>query len=358
MSAEPGRRRAAGRAGSDATVTPLVGTPAPDEPHGEPTAGEVLHRVLAHSARTFLLNDAGIVPGGGRGEVRTASGTEGDDRGGPTGDHPSVPGTIVTLGGAPRHATEMERIRQSRVACRRIRSNLRTFRLLVEPVWSTSLRAELAWYAECLGESRDLHVLRDAVLIHGPLLVDEDDLRAVVEVVDQAIEAAEVEVDQARESDRYSQLIGQMLLLWDGPLLTANADRSADDMLPMLLERSWRDVRGAARTARKQTTDEHLHKLRIRVKGLRYGCETTAVVEGGPARKTAKAAKRLQRRLGDLHDAGLSVAWLADLAVEHPELADAGERLAVVLRAQAAQARKGWKDDERELERRWRRWRG
>jgi len=358
MSGEPGKRRAPGRVPFDATVTPLVGTPAPDKPHDEPTAGEVLHRVLARSARTFLLNDAGIVPGVGRGEVRAASGTDGAGPVGTTGDHPSVAGTIVTLGGAPRHATEMERIRQSRVACRRIRSNLRTFRLLVEPVWSTSLRAELAWYADCLGESRDLHVLRDAVVLHGPLLVDEDDLRAVVEVIDGAIGAAEVEVDHARESDRYSRLIGQTLLLWDGPLLTANAGQPAEDMLPTLLERSWRDVRGAARTARKQTTDEHLHKLRIRVKGLRYGCETTAVVEGGPARKTAKAAERLQRRLGDLHDAGLSVAWLADLAVGHPDLADAGERLAVVLRAQATQARKGWKDEYRELERRWRRWRG
>ena len=328
----------------------------PEEPTDAPTAGAVLHRVLARSARTFLLNDAGIVPGVSRQPARAASGTDGVTA--PVPDHPAVPGTIVTLGGAPRQATEMERIRQSRVACRRIRSNLRTFRLLVEPVWSTSLRAELAWYAECLGESRDLHVLRDTLVLNGPLIVDDADLQAVVGVVDRAIEAAEAEVDHARESDRYSRLIGQMLLLWDGPLLTANAERPAETMLPSLLERSWRDVRGAARTARKQTTDDNLHKLRIRLKGLRYGCETAAVVEGGPARKTAKAAERLQRRLGDLHDADLSVEWLRVLADDRPDLADTAERLAVVQRAQAAQARKGWKGDLKEVERRWRRWQG
>ena len=354
MTGEPDKGRSARRHPAEATVTALAGAPERDGPLEDPTAGEVLHRVLAHSARTFLLNDAGIVPGVGRAEARAASGTDGAVPEGPA----SEPGSIVTLGGAPRRATEMERIRQSRVACRRIRSNLRTFRLLVEPVWSTSLRAELAWYAECLGESRDLHVLRDTLVLHGPLIVDDAELRPVIEIVDRAIDRAEAGVDHAREGDRYSRLIGQMLLLWDGPLLTDNAARPAETMLPMLLERSWHDVRGAARTARKKTTDENLHKLRIRVKGLRYGCETAAVVEGGPARKTAKAAERLQRRLGDLHDAGLSVAWLQSLAEGDPGLADTAERLAVVQRAQATRVRKGWKDDLREVERRWRRWQG
>ena len=88
-----------------------------------------------------------------------------------------------------------------------------------------------------------------------------------------------------------------------------------------MLHRAWHDLRGAARTARKNPTDENLHKVRIRMKDLRYGCNTVALVEGGPARKTAKAAERLQVKLGDLHDARYSIDWLQALAAERPDLA-------------------------------------
>ena len=85
-----------------------------------------------------------------------------------------------------------------------------------------------------------------------------------------------------------------------------------------MLHRAWHDLRGAARTARKEPTDANLHKLRIRLKDLRYGCETVALVEGGPARKTARAAERLQSKLGDLHDACFSIDWFEELADEPP----------------------------------------
>jgi CHAD domain-containing protein len=358
MSSDPGKGTARR---IDVNVTTVTSMPTIGEDDGRtgPTAGDVLHRVLANAARTFLINDAGIIPGAGR-EPRAAAG-DGHPSVSPSVTppvSPPVPGAIVTLDGAPRRTTEMERLRQSRVACRRIRSNLRTFRLLVEPVWSTSLRAELAWYADCLGESRDLHVLHDTLAVSGPLLVDEADLRPVLAVLDRALDAAEARVDHARESDRYARLIGQVLLLWDGPLLTTKAGQPAETMLPQLLGRSWRDVRGAARNAKKSTTDDNLHKLRIRVKGFRYGCETAAVVEGAPARRTAKASERLQRRLGDLHDAVLSVAWLEAVAADHPELADTVERLVIVERAAAAKARKGWRPEMKEIDRRWRAWQG
>ena len=57
--------------------------------------------------------------------------------------------------------------------------------------------------------------------------------------------------------------------------------------------------------ARKNPSFANLHIVRIRIKDLRYGCNTVALVEGGPARKTARAAERLQVKLGDLHDAFL-----------------------------------------------------
>src|SRR6185312_9029097 len=49
---------------------------------------------------------------------------------------------------------EEDAVHQMRVACRRMRSDLKTFRPLVEEPWGEALRAELKWLADCLGDAR------------------------------------------------------------------------------------------------------------------------------------------------------------------------------------------------------------
>ena len=44
---------------------------------------------------------------------------------------------------------------QARVATRRLRSDLKTFRQVVDPEWDTSLREELQWLGGLLGTVRD-----------------------------------------------------------------------------------------------------------------------------------------------------------------------------------------------------------
>src|SRR4029450_1017703 len=48
-----------------------------------------------------------------------------------------------------------EGVHQARVATRRLRSDLRTFRPLLDEEWSTALRNELRWLARALGDVRD-----------------------------------------------------------------------------------------------------------------------------------------------------------------------------------------------------------
>ncbi len=141
-----------------ASLHPDTGPP-PVHSVAEPTAGMVLHRVLAMAARTFLLNDIG------------------DELPDDTQRYATVDALTLRLGtrplwaqsaaealdGTQRRHTEVERIHQSRVALRRIRSNLRTFRLALDPAWGTALRAEAAWYADRLGEAHDLHIIREVV---------------------------------------------------------------------------------------------------------------------------------------------------------------------------------------------------
>lgn len=327
---------------------------ATDDVFPDPTAGMVLHRVLAMSARTFLLNDLGDeIP-----DERRRTGTV-DALHLTMGTRPLwAQSAVESLKGTERRKDQVERIHQSRVAMRRIRSNLRTFRLLLDPGWGTALRAELAWYGNELGRSRDLDLLARVLVERGPDVLDATELARLGSVIDwrRTQVAAELGVDRA--SPRRFHLTEQMMVLWEGPAFRAKASKPASAVLPAMLHRSWNDLRGVARKARKDPSDRNLHQLRIRLKDLRYGAETVALVEGAPARKTARAAERMQAKLGDLHDAVFSVAWLESLGRDQPDLADAAERLAVLQRGAADECRKGWKKDLKDVERRWRRWQG
>jgi len=325
-----------------------------DDVFPDPTAGMVLHRVLAMSARSFLLNDLGdeLEPEPERTGAIDALTLS-------MGTRPLwAQSAVESLEGTERRVDPVERVHQTRVAMRRIRSNLRTFRLLCDPGWGTALRAELAWYGNQLGRSRDLDLLAEVITERGPGLLDAAEVARIGAVIDWRRGQVAAELATERSGPRRFRLAEQMMVLWDGPEFKAKATRPATEVLPAMLHRSWHDLRGAARKARKDPSDLHLHQLRIRLKDLRYGADTVALVAGGPARKTAKAAERLQGRLGDLHDAVFAIGWLEALATEQPDLADAAERLVGVQRDVAAETRKGWKRDLKEVERRWRRWQG
>jgi CHAD domain-containing protein len=348
---------AAAAPGGDGTAEPLTDARPSDADAGEdvlphPTAGMVLHRVLARSAHTFLLNDVGaelsVLPE--RCETVDAQNVH-------TGSMPEWARSAATeLDASQRRSTEIERIHQSRVALRRIRSNLRTFRLALDPKWGTSLRAELAWYANRLGQARDLQIIQGTIARTGPEVIAPDEMAALEAVVDARIATSLADIVAERGGARRFQLTEQMMVLWDGPAFKDRAKRPATDVLNPMLHRAWHDLRGSARSARKDPTDANLHKVRIRLKDLRYGCDTVALVEGGPARKTAKAAERLQNKLGDLHDAAFAIGWLEELARTQPELAEPIDRLVAVQRHEATAARKGWKREMKEVDRRWRSW--
>jgi len=172
------KRRATG--GSSMPTDP-IGV-ASDDALADPTAGMVLHRVLAQASRTFLLNDMDE-------ELLDAPSTNGTvgSLSGPSAGRPVwAQSASGADDGSQRRTTEVERVHQSRVALRRIRSNLRTFRLLVDPAWGTSLRAELAWYGGQLGQVRDLHVLSDLVTVRGPEVLDDDAVDRLDSVVPPA----------------------------------------------------------------------------------------------------------------------------------------------------------------------------
>src|SRR4029453_14799508 len=83
-------------------------------------------------------------------------------------------GRLLRHDAGVRLGEDPESVHQARVATRRVRSALRTFRDVIEPDWGRSLRDRLKGVAGRLGAVRDTEVLPDRLRSREPLLPEGD----------------------------------------------------------------------------------------------------------------------------------------------------------------------------------------
>lgn len=214
---------------------------------------------------------------------------------------------------------EDDGVHQMRVAARRLRSALKLFGPVVDTEWARSLRDELKWLADSMGDARDGEVLL-ARLHHG---LDELPPELVVGPVrakiDQTIggglvAAAQAAVETLR-TDRYLALVDRLVeAAWD-PMTGAGAERPSREVLPPLVSAGWdRLAKGAARVHSRRASDEDWHQTRIAAKQVRYAAEAVAPIFGRPARTFARHAEEVQELLGEHQDAVVACAALRRLA--------------------------------------------
>jgi CHAD domain-containing protein len=281
----------------------------------------------------------------------------------------------VRLGDDPEH------VHQARVGTRRLRSDLRTFRSVLDGNWLVSIRDELGWLADALGEVRDADVLterlrakiaglpdgdvRPAAALMRRLANQRNEARArLLEVMDgeryinlldrlaQAaagpplaaaapaptepadtpVEAALPVASLVRVGSGDGSLESPVVSLLDGapsngsavqtplpsPPEPAPAERPAVQVLPGLVRRPWRHLRQAVEALGDDPPDDALHDVRIHAKRLRYAAEAAAPVVGRPARRLASAVAEVQGALGDMHDAVVAEEWLRQAARSAP----------------------------------------
>ncbi len=248
--------------------------------------------------------------------------------------------------------TDPEGVHQARVATRRLRSDLRTFRPLLDREWASALRAELDWLAGELGVVRDGDVMLERMRTHAAQLpqVDARGATPMVTTLESARGEAHSRLLETLRGGRYLALLDRLVDAANAPALLLEADLPAPAVLPALVRRPWRRLAGRVKALAEPPLDEELHAVRIEAKRVRYAAEAAAPLLGRQARSFARAAAALQEVLGDLNDAVMAERWLRSWADEgRSTLAafTAGE-LATVERAAAQEARarwhKAWKD--------------
>jgi CHAD domain-containing protein len=230
---------------------------------------------------------------------------------------PSDPATVAVRAAIARGAQriilndprtrlgEAEPLHQMRVGTRRLRSDLRTFRDLLDPEWVRTTRAELKWLGAALGDVRDLDVL--LVRLHRDAADIEHDLPALFEELESRREVARERLLGALRGQRFVHLLDRLVEAAAAPPLTAAADGPAADVLPRLARRAWRKAARPGRALRDTSPDEDFHEVRKRAKQARYAAEAVSYALGSSrkreARRFAKRAADVQDVLGELQDA-------------------------------------------------------
>jgi CHAD domain-containing protein len=214
-------------------------------------------------------------------------------------------------------------VHQMRVGCRRLRSDLRTFRPVLDSAWVGRLRAELSWIAEVLGAARDAEVLRARLrrTAGADPLAPLDG--AAVARIDAELAARHEEaltaLDAAMGTDRYVALLDALVAASAAPRLAGSrATQPARELLPRLVAKPWRQlaygadgVTGAG-ALDPTAPDAEWHEVRIRAKLARYAGEAVAGPLGGAAAEFARAVTAVQTLLGEHQDAVVaSETWLS-----------------------------------------------
>lgn len=212
-------------------------------------------------------------------------------------------------------------VHKSRVATRRLRSLLRTFRPLLDVAQTQSLRGELAWWADILGAPRDAEVMRDLLIGAVESLRPDQRRGPVMERI-----RTELEAEHAAAHAHLIELIdGERAAVLRECLRTAAADLPtlpearcrAHEVLPPLVEAACARVDKTAKAASKARGLAQLslwHETRKKAKAARYAGEAVVEVFGAPALALGKVYEAVTEALGQLQDSVIASAKLVDLA--------------------------------------------
>lgn len=215
-----------------------------------------------------------------------------------------------------------EGVHQVRVGARRLRSDLRSFKPLVDSEWARETSDELQWIGSALGEARDMDVLQDRLRQSADGL--ESDLGPLWEQLAERRTRGRQKALDALESQRYRSLLDRLVEAAAEPRLEWRAITTpSSSALPPLVKKAWKRLAGGARALEVEDTDEQWHRVRIRAKRVRYVSEAVAPSlepeAAKDARAFAKMAESIQELLGNHQDAVVAKEFIREIATKRSD---------------------------------------
>src|SRR5436309_9727811 len=245
-------------------------------------------------------------------------------------------------------AGEIEPVHQLRVATRRLRAALRLFAPLLPARSATAAHGDLAWLARAIGAVRDLDVLSELVRKQAARL--DPELRRAGGPLGLALHEKRAQalavLGTTLDAKRARRLIERLAAFADSRAPAGRGARLGDGA-PDLLRPHARAVVRAGRRLGRDAAPPDLHRLRVRVKRLRYALETLRSLGDRSTRELLVRLERLQDTLGKGQDAATAIAWLRGYAatrgVPAASLLPAGALIQALARRVRKQRRRGLK---------------
>ena len=219
---------------------------------------------------------------------------------------------------------DAEAVHQMRVATRRMRSVLASYRDLLPGGLATALGDELQWIARVLGATRDNEILHHNLARS----LSSEPAKLVVGKVGKRLDAyftadltaAQAHADVALDSPRYFRLLDALDALIADPPFTALAKKPARSVAPSIISRDADRLRKAVRAARKVPQgpdhDAALHEVRKIAKRLRYSTESALPLSPKRAARLVASARLVQDILGEHHDSVVAKGVLLKLGMQ------------------------------------------
>ena len=208
-----------------------------------------------------------------------------------------------------------EGVHQMRVATRRLRAALKAFDDVLPEALAQSLTSEASWLCDVLGAVRDLDVHLEH--LHGYRSALPRGRRHSLDAYEQHLERARTRARRclttAIDSNRFRRLLTSYVTLQEqAQAIDHAASPTIAEFARYYVPKRLAKVRSDGRKIRSSSPPEAYHRLRIRIKKLRYGLEILNGPYGAELAQASKSLRRLQGRLGDHQDACVAEEQLAN----------------------------------------------
>jgi len=210
-------------------------------------------------------------------------------------------------------AGEIEPLHQMRVAARRLRAIVQLFSGVIHGSRVLVYKRDLPWFGQAAGAVRERDVIEALVRECGGRL--DPALAGALTPLCTAL-AAERDTAHARfvaelRTQRYTRMCERLA----NPLLRrALLAIAAGCEAPAMIAPIARSVRKAGKRIAREAPPEIFHRLRVRIKRLRYALEMLAEMGGKRSRKALLRLEQMQELLGVHQDLVATAAWLRAFA--------------------------------------------
>jgi CHAD domain-containing protein len=212
-------------------------------------------------------------------------------------------------------AGEVEPVHQLRVSTRRLRATLGLFAPVVPARFTGWARREVSWLGHAIGAVRDLDVLIQAVNERATRLAPElrGALGPVALVIHDQRASALAALVAVLDSTRCRRVLDRLAAFSESEV-AGRRQPALGEIAVELIRPLERAVWQAGKRIDEHASADTMHRLRVRVKRLRYALETLRGLGGPALAKLLRRLEGMQDLLGEHQDAVTQIAWLVRYA--------------------------------------------